>query len=71
MSAILARWTESLHVPLPVDGDRVVRTAGLSGLALRLDWYGDGRPTAEPVRPHPRRTARPRGAGPPTRRTPC
>ncbi|MEU1087118.1 ADP-ribosylglycohydrolase family protein [Streptomyces sp. NPDC005892] len=37
MSAIPARWTEPLHVPLPGYGGRVLRTAELTTLALRLD----------------------------------
>ncbi|MGY1582709.1 ADP-ribosylglycohydrolase family protein [Streptomyces sp. MN13] len=34
--AIPERWTEPLHVPLPGFGERVLRAAGLSELALRL-----------------------------------
>ncbi|MFG3232060.1 ADP-ribosylglycohydrolase family protein [Streptomyces antibioticus] len=34
--AIPARWTAVLHVPLPGFGDRVLRTADLTGLAVRL-----------------------------------
>ncbi len=35
--AIPARWTESLHVPLPGFGGRVLRVADLAELARRLD----------------------------------
>ncbi|MGW2838712.1 ADP-ribosylglycohydrolase family protein [Streptomyces sp. NPDC001493] len=42
MSAIPARWTGPLHVPLPGYGERVLRTAELTALALRLDGEHPG-----------------------------
>jgi ADP-ribosylglycohydrolase len=35
-SAIPARWTDPLHVPLPGFGDRVLRAEDLRDLATRL-----------------------------------
>jgi ADP-ribosylglycohydrolase len=36
VTAVPTRWTDPLHVPLPGFADRVLSTADLTGLALRL-----------------------------------
>ncbi|SNX61611.1 ADP-ribosylglycohydrolase [Streptomyces sp. TLI_55] len=43
LSAVPARWTEALHVPLPGSGGRTLRTPDLTELTRRL-WAGQAPP---------------------------